>query len=262
MTRRDRLYEKYEDALFSLWMEEVSEAEGRAALEENERLKNDPDAALPKELQHKFASGIRRGFAAQNLNAAGRAAARVFGKAAIAVTVFVLTFSIAFAASAEVREATMEWVIKTYDDHLEIAIKNGDRITDNIENRANDSQNIILGDIEIAVGWLPDDMELFDSALGNDYLYVDYRDRAGTKQFLVCLKRISDSGIIDIDTENATLSFMDFQGKAALVSTTEQSCTVFLPVDEIGGFATIDSEGLPLEIVKRIIDTLTINSTK
>lgn len=39
MTKREKLLEQYEDALFSLLMDEFAESEGKAALEENERLK-------------------------------------------------------------------------------------------------------------------------------------------------------------------------------------------------------------------------------
>ena len=42
MTKREKLLEQYEDALFSLLMDEFAESEGKAALEENARLKADP----------------------------------------------------------------------------------------------------------------------------------------------------------------------------------------------------------------------------
>ena len=51
MTKREKLLEQYEDALFSLLMDEFAESEGKAALEENERLKADPNFVVPKELQ-------------------------------------------------------------------------------------------------------------------------------------------------------------------------------------------------------------------
>lgn len=51
--RHEQLLENYEDALFSLFMERVAEEEGKRLLEENERLKHNPDAAVPKELDER-----------------------------------------------------------------------------------------------------------------------------------------------------------------------------------------------------------------
>ena len=50
MTRREELYERYHDALFALLMEEVSETQGKKALEENERLNQDTQAEVPPEI--------------------------------------------------------------------------------------------------------------------------------------------------------------------------------------------------------------------
>jgi len=55
MNRRDELRERYEDALFAFLMEDVIETEGKKMLEENERLKQDPLAAVPEAVDY----GIR-----------------------------------------------------------------------------------------------------------------------------------------------------------------------------------------------------------
>ena len=256
MTRLERLYENYEDALFSLLMEDVAEAEGRAALEENERLKSDPSAALSKGLRRKLMGAIRRGFAVQDLRRAGRISVKVIGKVAILVLAFVLSFSIAFAASAEVREAAAEWIISTYEDHLKIVIEDNDAFRNDEEQGS--SRQDKIGNVEVDIGWLPSDMELFRSSRGENYIILDYRDRAGTMRFRVWLSAADDGEIVSIDTENAQLSFMNIQGRAALVSATEEYSTIFMPMDEIGGIGIIDSEGLSLETVKKITDTLTI----
>ncbi|MBQ9392532.1 MAG: DUF4367 domain-containing protein [Oscillospiraceae bacterium] len=256
MTRLERLYENYEDALFSLLMEDVAEAEGRAALEENERLKNDPSAALSEGLQRKMMGAIRRGFAMRDLRTAGRISVKVIGKVAILVTAFVLSFSIAFAASAEVREAAAEWIISTYDDHLEFVIKDDDALN-NDEVQGSSRRNVI-GNVEVDIGWLPDDMKLFVSSRGENYIILDYRDREEIKQFIVYIKEAMEGGRFSIDSEDCQLSFMNIQGKSALVSTKKQSNTIFMPMDEIGAVAIYNSEGMSPETVKKITDTLTI----
>ena len=46
MTNREKLQDQYEDALFALLMDDLAWREGVRLLEENERLKNDPDAKI------------------------------------------------------------------------------------------------------------------------------------------------------------------------------------------------------------------------
>ena len=53
MTRREKLQEQYEDALFALLMDDLAIAEGKSAEEENEQLKNDPKYAVPPEVRQR-----------------------------------------------------------------------------------------------------------------------------------------------------------------------------------------------------------------
>ena len=64
MNRRDELRERYEDALFAFLMEDVIETEGKKMLEENERLKQDPLAAVPEAVDYRCIQTIKRGFVA------------------------------------------------------------------------------------------------------------------------------------------------------------------------------------------------------
>ena len=63
MTDRKRLLDNYEDALFALMMDELAEQEGQRLLEENERLKQDPAAAIPEDVDKRCLKTIKRTFA-------------------------------------------------------------------------------------------------------------------------------------------------------------------------------------------------------
>lgn len=60
MTRREMLVERYEDALFALLMNEVAEAEGRKALEENQRLCDSGEMVIPEEVHRRCLRTIAR----------------------------------------------------------------------------------------------------------------------------------------------------------------------------------------------------------
>lgn len=115
MTRREKLQENFEDALFALLMEEVAEQEGQRLLEENEKLKRDPESTVPPEVDRRCLKTIRRAFAKTQRRAAGHTAYRVFRQAAMVAVVGMLLFVTAFAAFPEVRVKTLNLLIEVSD---------------------------------------------------------------------------------------------------------------------------------------------------
>ena len=90
MTRRESLYEDYENALLTLLMEDVAAAEGEAAQAESERLRIS-GAALPESLRGACERIIRRGASAGTRRAAGRKTLRLVSRVAIVAMVLVLS---------------------------------------------------------------------------------------------------------------------------------------------------------------------------
>lgn len=62
MKTREQLQDEYEDALFALLMYDVAKLEGQRAIEENKRLQNDPNAAVPDSVNQKCLQLINRIF--------------------------------------------------------------------------------------------------------------------------------------------------------------------------------------------------------
>ena len=60
MDKRDQLQENYEDALLALILEQNMEAEGQRLSEENQRLLQDPEAAVPVDISKRCIKAIRR----------------------------------------------------------------------------------------------------------------------------------------------------------------------------------------------------------
>lgn len=112
MKNHDRLLEEYEDALFALLMEPVAEQEGETALEENERLKNDPTAMVPAEVTRKCLRTIRQEFAKQRRKNVLKTAKRAFNNVAVFLLVSTLCFASAYAIVPEVRVQTLNLIIE------------------------------------------------------------------------------------------------------------------------------------------------------
>lgn len=72
MKSREQLQEEYEDALFALMMNYVTEAEGKRLRAENEALKQDPTAQIPEHLDQRCLQTIQRAFLRKKIFAAIR----------------------------------------------------------------------------------------------------------------------------------------------------------------------------------------------
>ena len=130
MTRREMLVEQYEDALFALLMDEVAEAEGQKALEENQRLRESGEMVIPDNLRQRCHSAIARKSAEIGLKQFGRGLTKIVTKVAVVALVGMLLFTTAFAASEDFRLKALNIVMEVFDDHIEIkVIKNRLEIT-------------------------------------------------------------------------------------------------------------------------------------
>lgn len=125
MDRNDRLYNDYEDALFALLMDRVAQEEGARLLEENERLKDDPDAAVPPELDQKSLETIRKAFAGRRRRQT-HTAGWYLSRLAIAVLAALLLFAVAYASIPDLQLRTLEMLIRNSDVSSRLSFVGGE----------------------------------------------------------------------------------------------------------------------------------------
>ena len=207
MTRREELMEQYEDALFALLMDDLAEAQGIEALKENERLKTDPEAAVPEETQRRCLQTINRYFARQTWRKTGRGFSVVFRGVAVAVLVAVLLFSTAFAAFPSFRTAALNFAMETFGDHTDFWM-------DTVETSVGRAQ---FEDYEIQVRWLPNGFSLLDSqkdgrGVWNCYGISNSDTKVEIQVFWKADMRVS------VDTENAKITLLNINGYEAVLA--------------------------------------------
>ena len=122
MTKQEKLIENYEDALFAVLMDKVAEEEGAKLREENQRLKEDPNAAVPKHIDAAARQTIRKAYAGKNRHSALHVAKRVLNTVAILVLICSAVFVTAYAAFPEVRVKTLNLLIQTSDVASKLAL--------------------------------------------------------------------------------------------------------------------------------------------
>lgn len=128
MNRRDQLYENYQDALFALLMDKVAEAEGARLIEENERLKNDPEAAVPEEIDKKCRETIRRAFGARRRRVTAHTVGWLVNKIALVVLAAVLLFVTAYATIPDVQFGTLSLLLENSDVASRLSLEGNEAV--------------------------------------------------------------------------------------------------------------------------------------
>ena len=199
MTRREQLQEQYEDAFFALLMNEVAISEGKKALEENERLKNDPTAAVPEEVSKRCQKTIRRHFAKQNAVTAGRFTMKAFGKIAMLAGVCAMLFTAAFAVSDPLRVNTMNLVVQVFGESTDFYF----------------ASKTPSNTYTVVANWLPDGY-ILESRQEDNAGSTYYYQRTENEYFYMMYTR-GDGTLMSVDTENARTEDTEINGAKALL---------------------------------------------
>ena len=199
MGKQERLQEQYEDALFALIMNKIATAEGEWAIEEIERLKNDPAAAVPEELDKRCMQMIRRHFAKQQVYTAGRFTVRALKRVVVAAGIAALMFTGAFAASETVRINTMNLIVEVFEDNTDFRFVS--RPADLVP--------------QISVGWVPDGYVLEEQGQDNESVWYQYRKSENESLYVDCTTT-SGAGV-GVDTENAEVKYVDIGDTQAML---------------------------------------------
>ena len=184
MTRREELYERYHDALFALLMEEVSETQGKKALEENERLNQDTLAEVPPEISARCMDCIRRAFRRQRTVAARRTVLRLSRGIAAVLLAVMLLFTGAFAFSDSFRSAALNLFIEYFGDRIDFNFRHSEGTG-----------------MQIQVGWVPEGLELTEKIEESTSTAYIYLGKAGQNLTLVFYQTKGSS--FSFDSEDA-----------------------------------------------------------
>ena len=206
MTRKERLREQYEDALFALIMEEAAEAEGQKALEENRRLR-DSGLAIPDGLRQRCHRAIAKGFAGQELRRVGRGVSRVVTKVALVALVGMLLLTTVFAASEDFRVKTLNLALEIFEDHTEITLTPYESII------ASSVDSVVP---QLTAGWVPDGFALVEEGENSAMAWKDFQNEEAGTQISITVFNLR-TGRMSVDTEDAEMLPIQINGADAFI---------------------------------------------
>lgn len=234
MKSQEQLQEQYEDAYFALLMAEFARSEGKSAWEENERLKKDPNAEVPKEVDVRCQKAIRRHFAKQTAQKVGRITFKAFKHVAAIVGIAAILFISAFAASETVRVNTMNLIIDVLGESTDL----------HIGSRQNESVPIIK------VGWLPDGYILEEQGESNISTWYQYRKSESELILIECTK--SNGTVLSIDTEGAAVEYLNIQGSQAILADKDGELQLVWTTSNKMAFLSLIGEGVQKDDLIRV----------
>lgn len=207
MTRKERLREQYEDALFALIMEEAAEAEGQKALEENRRLRDSGELAIPDGLRQRCHRAIAKGFAGQELRRVGRGVSRVVTKVALVALVGMLLLTTVFAASEDFRVKTLNLALEIFEDHTEITLTPDESII------ASSVDSVVP---QLTAGWVPDGFALVEEGENSAMAWKDFQNEEAGTQISITVFNLR-TGRMSVDTEDAEMLPIQINGADAFI---------------------------------------------
>ena len=244
MTRKEQLWENYEDAVFAILMDAVAEQEGEKGLQLMEELEHDSSAQVPEEVQRRAEKTIRKAFAAQGRRSAKHISFRLFQRIAVAVLVIVLTTVCAFAAFPEVRANVLNMIEQTFSDHTEF------------EFTAGNEEKYASANFDVQPLWLPDGFLMSDEGRNNKTAFKTYENSEDGSIFISESEETDLSMAVDTEgAEKRDIEVQDYKGK--LIEKDTWQCILF-SVPERNMLVYIDAENVSTEQLIKVAENIQI----
>lgn len=205
MTRREQLWENYEEAVFALLMDEVAEEEGKKLLEENERLKQDPSAAIPPEVDRRCRATIRRAFARERRSRAALRSWRILRRLCVAVVLCAILLATAFAAFPQFRINALNLLIQIGDVATTFRMVEDTPSSDSETAGIDEVDNSPSVDDSLFGYTLPDIPEGFTETFRSESdlkISIEFTNQDNDIIYFSLLKELG-GGKYNVDTENA-----------------------------------------------------------
>ena len=231
MTRRENLQEQYEDALFALLMDDFAVSEGKSALEENNRLKQDANFDIPADVRRRCLKTISKSCSRASLHQAGKILCRSFSKIAMFTMICMLFFTTAFAVSPTIRATTLNFIITTFDDRTELEFET--------PISTQESQQ----PYNISVGWLPNGYSLVNQSISRFRISNAYQAADGKRININIF--LGSNNVLGVDTEAAQTENIIIQGQPGILVEknnttqivwidTDEKCKITIDISDVG----------------------------
>lgn len=252
MTNLELLQDNLEDAEVALLMGEYAQCLGELLIEENERLQNDPSAAVPEELTRKNLNFIQKTISKSRrsitLRSLGGKALRFLFAAAMAV----LLFTAAYGLSPEFRSGTLNLLLQVDEKAATFQFK-ADESSDGLPE---------LGDLEAApnvtVGWVPEGYVSKAPITSRQKTTIKYFDDNGAIIEIVVLSESLSTHLVDAEDADS-FEELTIQGQPALMVFKDDRIRITWADFATGLLIHIESNVIDADTLIQIAESVTVS---
>lgn len=248
MTNREKLRENYEDSVLALLMDEFAESEGKRYIEENERLRQDPSAEVPEDVERRALQFIHREFAKKNRAHTGKKLLRFLGRLAIAALIAALLFGAAFALSETVRAGTLNLLMQM-DERIATwkFVEDGRTVPDELN-----------GMPEIIVDWIPEGYERQPQMVtGPSDFVLDCTNDAGG--LITVSVHESEDYIYTLDLEDADFfTEIIVQGRQGMLRVKDDYIRIVWPYNNTELVVSVTSSDVDTDTLLHVAESISI----
>lgn len=223
--KKRQINDEMMDSVLKTMLSEYQEEEGRKILKEAEELNKSDEYAPTKQQIKEFEKISKKQLRKKKIKSLSFKL-KVY-RTATALGVLLLIFNISVVSVPAMKEKTLEFFMKTYDDHTDIGKYPGEKVED-VKNVSDDRFTIKLSK-EYEITYLPEGFKLGDMSKDETGWNADYYN----EDKLIMFSQSSLNGTdLSIDTENTKNTYVDINGQQAFMTEKENLVNMVWRVDE------------------------------
>ena len=223
--KKRQINDEMMDSVLKTTLSEYQEEEGRKILKEAEELNKTDEYAPTKQQIKEFEKISKKQLRKKKIKSLNFKL-KVY-RTATALGVLLLIFNISVVSVPAMKEKTLEFFMKTYNDHTDIGKYPGEKVED-VKNVSDDRFTIKLSK-EYEITYLPEGFKLGDMSKDETGWEANYYN----EDEVITFSQSSLNGTdLSIDTENTKNTYVDINGQQAFVTEKDEQIIVTWRVDE------------------------------
>ena len=221
--KKRQINDEMMDSVLKTMLSEYQEEEGRKILKETELNKSDEYAPTKQQIKE-FEKISKKQLHKKKIKSLSFKL-KVY-RTATALGVLLLIFNVSVVSVPAMKEKTLEFFMKTYNDHTDIGKYPGEKVED-VKNVSDDRFTIKLSK-EYEITYLPEGFKLGDMSKDETGWEANYYNEDEVITFSQSLNGTD----LSIDTENTKNTYVDINGQQAFVTEKDEQISVTWRVDE------------------------------
>lgn len=223
--KKRQINDEMMDSVLKTMLSEYQEEEGRKILKEAEELNKTDEYAPTKQQIKEFEKISKKQLHKKKIKSLSFKL-KVY-RTATALGVLLLIFNVSVVSVPAMKEKTLEFFMKTYNDHTDIGKYPGEKVED-VKNVSDDRFTIKLSK-EYEITYLPKGFKLGDMSKDETGWEANYYN----EDEVITFSQSSLNGTdLSIDTENTKNTYVDINGQQAFVTEKDEQISVTWRVDE------------------------------